>query len=370
LIIFLFEGKKLSRNILSIRDKEANMKCPRLVTGFTMVFLMLMVIQVFALKPKSGEYRILQPEEAAMAWGGGSGGGGFLGLSPTVGSNPPLVNITLSNVPYVTQYTTDSSGNTEYRSNYYCGLASALMVRAKLVRGHSSAPPIYNNTQQVNYSHVDSDLRTIDANLKNGWYGSGGNKVDVAYLLRGLLYTGSGSDWKDYSITADILRGVYRGRLRGSDYDKDNISNDYGHVTSVSMGPLSAYKDIFATKEISAATKEIWDHINTGGQPVVIVVDSNKQRQGGGINLSSVDPILHYIVIRGIKEDSSGGIRRFSVHDPGDPTYPLEYTEDQLLYLMALTGGTNPPWVYAYGTAVVDPVYRRDPAYILTVEGD
>ncbi|MDR0721692.1 MAG: hypothetical protein LBF75_02695, partial [Treponema sp.] len=170
-------------------------------------------------------------------------------------------------------------------------------------------------------------------------------------------------------ITTDILRGVYRGRLWGHEYDRDNISNDYGHVTDVSMEILGGYENILVKKEISAATKAVWDHISTSNQPVVVLVDSNKQRLGGGIRNSSAPPILHYIVIRGIKETSSG-TRYFYAHDPGDSVYPLEYTEGELRFIMALSGTTNPRWVYDYGRGVVDPVYRREPAYILTVQGD
>jgi hypothetical protein len=137
------------------------------------------------------------------------------------------------------------------------------------------------------------------------------------------------------------------------------------------MTPLPAYPNIIASKEISTATKAVWDHINTYNQPVVVIVDSNKQVLGGGTKPSSSAPFLHYIVIRGINENSSGGTRRFSVHDPLDPTYPLVYTEEELRSIMVLSSvGTNPTWVYEYGSNVVDPGYRRDPAYILTVQGD
>jgi hypothetical protein len=51
---------------------------------------------------------------------------------------------------------------------------------------------------------------------------------------------------------------------------------------------------------------------------VGVVVDSNKQVLSSGTKYSSSDPILHYIVIQGIKEDGSGGTRYFYAHDPGD----------------------------------------------------
>ncbi|MDR0628163.1 MAG: hypothetical protein LBG24_00670 [Treponema sp.] len=110
----------------------------------------------------------------------------------------------------------------------------------------------------------------------------------------------------------------------------------------------------------------IWDHINNYRQPVVVVVDSNKQNLGNGIRNSSGSLTLHYIVIRGIKEDSSG-IRYFLVYDPGYYSRNFEYTEDQLVYLMGMYGA--PEWVYRYGKDTIVP-YGDMPAYMLTVYGD
>jgi hypothetical protein len=134
------------------------------------------------------------------------------------------------------------------------------------------------------------------------------------------------------------------------------------------MEPIAPYENILATKGISPATIAVWDHINAYNQPVVIVVDSNKQKPGGGTKLSSSRIILHYIVIRGIRESSS--TRYFSVYNPADSVYPLEYTEKELMSIMTLSGATDPPWVYEYACNIVYPPYRTDPAYILTVQGD
>ncbi|MDR2634121.1 MAG: hypothetical protein LBC51_10970 [Treponema sp.] len=346
----------------------------RRISSFAAVLLMLTAVSAAAVRPTGGGVRLLHPDEAVLIRGGGGlpSSGSSFSLSPTSGgggSSPPPP-ITLNNVPYVTQFVKDpSTGKTEYRSYWYCGIASALMIRAKLSKGNSSAPPLYHKGAASNYSHVDNNLKTIDTNLQYGWYGSGGKKVYVTNFSRGLVYTGSASNGQDFAITTDILRGVYRGRLWGHEYDKDNISNDRGHVTDVSMEILGGYEDILVKKEISAATKAVWDHITTYNQPVVVLVDSNKQKPGGSIIRSSASPILHYIVIRGIKETSSG-TRYFYAYDPGDPDYPLEYTEAELRYIMALSGTTNPRWVYDYGRDVADPLYRREPAYILKVQGD
>jgi hypothetical protein len=340
----------------------------RRISGFAVAFLMLTAVSAAALKQKSVGVRPLNLDEAAMIRGGlslpssgtGIGGGS---LSPTSGgSGSSAVNISLNNVPYVSQFTYDTRGTRESGSVYYCGIASALMVRAKLSKENSSAPPIYNTVQGTNYSHVDKDMRTIDTNLQNGRYGISSRQVDVL-VNHGLLYIGYGTDAEQYWSTVEILSGVYRGKLRGR--DSDGVFNDNRHVSDASMGLVSVSEDIFATKKLSEATKAIWDHINNYRQPVVVVVDSNKQDSGGTIRNSSGTLTLHYIVIRGIKETS--GIRYFLVYDPGNDFTKIEYTENQLMYLMGMYGA--PEWVYRYGRDTIVP--RGDmPAYMLTVQGD
>ncbi|MHB9291358.1 hypothetical protein Holit_00433 [Hollandina sp. SP2] len=265
-------------------------------------------------------------------------------------------------MPYVTQYIYDTRGIRETRSAYYCGIASALMVRAKTSKGNSSAPPIYNAAGGGNYSHVNNDMRSIDTYLQNGRYGTSSRKVDVLYN-QGLLYIGCGTDADQYWTTVEILQGVYRGLLNGR--YPDGIANDNRHVSEVSMWLVSA-RDNFETKARSEATKAIWDHITNYNQPVVVVVDSNKQLAGGGIRTSSSAPTLHYIVIRGIRETSSG-IRYFCVHNPAYYLNNLEYREADLIDLMGMYGA--PEWVYRYGRDTIVPNGDM-PAYILTVYGD
>jgi hypothetical protein len=301
-----------------------------------------------------------------MVQGGVSSGGGFLGLSPTSStpSAPLSVNITLKNVPYVTQYVSDTQA--AYRSNWYCGIASALMVRAKYDKYSSIAPPLFYEWQGANNWTVEQDLITIDTNLKNGLYGTGYNRVDIEQN-KGLLYIGTGSGEDQYRKTVDVITGVYTGRTgtTGPDY----IVNDNRHVSAITMGPESAGVRILPINEMSVVTKEIWDHIKSYLQPVVVVVDSNKQRLGGGIQTSSYQPTLHYIVIRGIRENGSGGTRYFLVHNPAYYSGMLEYTEEELIYLTGLPSNTQPQWVYTYGTEQVNPKWST-PAYILKVQGD
>jgi hypothetical protein len=334
------------------------MKCPKLVTGFAMAFLILMAVQVFALKPKSGQYRIIQPEDAVLVQGGGATPGG-ISLSPTAAAAPvTAINITLSSVPYVTQYIpVGNNGSHTPSSEYYCGIASALMVRGKNKIG-TSAPTLYLSGQKSNTSTINSNMQTIDYYLQNGQYGSYGSGSKQVSVLnnKGLLYIGIGTDEEQYKITESILKDVFTGIRR--DITDGALNN--GNVTSVTMAPMRA-----VIGPSDSATKAIWDHINNYNQPVVVVVDSNKQNPNNSNTLlpSSSIPTLHYIVIMGIREEGSGGTKRFSVYDPSNSRYPLEYTETNLRTLMDLPA-TWPQWVYSYGASKVG-----SPAYILKVQG-
>jgi hypothetical protein len=211
----------------------------------------------------------------------------------------------------------------------------------------------------------------IDSNLLSGNYRYAYSSASTIDIVRnqGLLYiSGSSSDdnperERQYNITVDIMRAVYMGKLGDPRYSySDYLFVDNNHVSSVSMRPISAASN-GGTVNISEATKAIWDHIKNYHQPVVVVVDSKKQA-GNTAKTSNAVPTLHYIVIRGISEESAGGIRRFWIHDPGAYS-DVSYSESDLRKLMALPYNT-PAWVYNYGYQKVG----SDPAYILTVQGD
>jgi hypothetical protein len=234
------------------------------------------------------------------------------------------------------------------------------MVRAKNAIG-ASAPTLFYTYQQANASNIDSDLQTIDRNLRVGSYGGAYKIVDVAQN-QGLLYIGNESVNDQYSITENILKDVYTGTVGRGTPPIHDIAIDNGHVNSVTMGPFSGIVGV-----ANSATQAIWDHINTYKEPVVVVVDSNKQLSNGNVvsylPASSI-PTLHYIVIRGTEEDSSG-TRYFSVYDPANRSlFPIKYTEADLRFLMELPSNTQPQWVYQYGISQV--IY---PAYILKVQG-
>jgi hypothetical protein len=334
----------------------------RRISGFAVAFLMLTAVSAAAVTPKSGGVRLLHQAEAAKIRGGCS----------TSGGGSAAVNIPLNNVPYVNQYINPyDNRNTSQevsRSTKYCGIASALMVRAKYEKGASSAPFLHDISRGYNFWDADADMKKIDGYLLNGRYGSTIKRVDVL-ANQGLLYVDSSlsdnaTNWSSqYNTTVGILEGVYTGKLGGIQSQADAVHLDNRHVTGVSMRPISASLKS-GSKEISDATKAIWNHIKDYRQPVVVVVDSNKQ-VGNIVRMSSNIPTLHYIVIRGISEDSSGGTRYFYAYDPFIYINDLKYSESDLRKLIALPDNTL-AWVYKYGNQKVG----SDPAYILTVQGD
>jgi hypothetical protein len=114
-------------------------------------------------------------------------------------------------------------------------------------------------------------------------YGTGSRKVD-AYNNHGLLYIGYGIDADQYWATLEILKGVYRGLLRGR--DPDGVSNNNRHVSDASMWPVSA-RDNFATKARSEAT-------NAGGdRQSMLKGRMTKRARRGTISYATINrPLL------------------------------------------------------------------------------
>jgi hypothetical protein len=316
---------------------------------------MLILIWVAVLKPGGSGCRVLHPDEAAMVRGGSSSSGA---------SSSQAVNIPLNNVPYVTQHLNPKYSNSQQvsRSKKYCGIASALMVRAKYPKNSSSAPALFDGWENYNYLNVDTEMKRIDDKLLSGYYGYYYNnrKIDVL-TNKGLLYINQDlNDTQQFDVTTNIVRGVYTG-TSGDDplsssirKNSDAVSVDNGHVTNVSIWTANAVD----------VTNSIWNHIKNNRQPAVVVVDSNKQDYDK-VLASTKEPILHYIVIRGIYESSSGGTRNFLIYDPSAYYANLSYSEDNLRKLIAMPYNT-PAWVYNYG----NPITGSNPAYGLTVQGD
>jgi hypothetical protein len=324
------------------------MKVPKLALGFAMTLFMFMAISVSAVQSKSGGHRILKPEEAVMVRGGlvspGGGGGGKWGSSGSGGSGSSTASpIILNNIPYVSQ-TTNSP-----RSQYYCGIACALMVRAKNPKGTSNAPTINQSTAQ-------SILEQIDRALDDGYYA--GNKVNV-WANKGLLYISPNYESNEiqYNKSTAVLRSLYTAK------NSDNVFYENGHVSGVTFNILHTDSD--------AATNAIWNHINNNRQPVIIVIDSNvmdyvQQNGTAPPDNSRLVPFLHYVVVRGIKNT---GRRIFSIYDPGafNPNLQIrEYSESELRILMSLPRNTS-AWVYQYPSRSLG---ISDPGYVLSVQGD
>lgn len=346
---------------LKISFLKGTMNSSNQALGLAVVFLMLVGGMTATLKPKTFEGRVLQLEEAAMIRGGA---GCLVSSNITPASK---VEVMLTNVPYITQNLNSKYSNPQEvaRSKKYCGIASALMVRAKNEKDSKTAPSnLWDGWENVNYPTVDTEMKKIDDKLKSGSYGYnyyGSNSIDLKVDVltnKGLFYVNSRlSDMQQFTITTEILRSVFLGTpgtLMTNSKNLDNIPFDKGHVNDVY---------IRADKPTDATTI-IWDHINKKHQPVVVAVDSNKQLVNTVVNSVS-PPVLHYLVIRGISQESPAKDKYFYVHDPNAYIGDLKYTEQELQKLMAMPSSA-PAWVYKYGERIT----WTDPAYTLAVEGD
>jgi hypothetical protein len=298
----------------------------------------------------AGDILILDSNAVSNVYGGAntSSGGSLKGPSVAATTKPKTpVDITLKNVPYINQYTNN------VRSNNYCGLASALMVRGKDKRGVQKAP--FMNEQTT----IISNLERVDDNLLFGLYNPSGYynpeyKIDVA-ANGGLLYVSQyGDRISQYNKSVEILTALYLSK------NNDFISDDYNHVSKVQAKILK--------RDYNAAANEIWNHIENFQQPVVIVVDSRMQYYIDK-NMDIPDnnkreiPALHYMVVVGIVERFE---KIFRVLDPADKRSPFEYSAKQLGNLMCLPPNT-PAWVYKHPKEDLN-IY--DPCYILFIQGD
>jgi hypothetical protein len=296
-------------------------------------------------------YRLVYPSESKRVKGGLFSSGGK-GSSNSGTSNSSLVNINLSNIPYVYQYISNHP-----RSDSYCGLASALMVRAKDTYDYSSTLPL----SPIVY-FPDDDMKQMDQNLlnankygysanfsANGWIGY--PYIDII-TNHGLFYVDIYElEQLQYMKTIRVISNLY---TAGS---TDGVWNDNGKVSNVNITVASA----------SQTTGIIWDHINNYKQPVVVVVDSDisiYMQTHDTPPYNRTNSTLHYVVIKGIRENSNG-TRYFSIYDPATPG-TIEYTEIQLRGLIEMPS-ILPAWVYSY------PRYNLgipEPSYRLLVYGD
>ena len=246
-----------------------------------------------------------------------------------------------------------------------------------------TAPALYSKNTDRNYPYIDNTIRQIYKYLQEGKYG--GYRVDVCDNNRGLIYIDpSLTVQEQYDTTVKILTELYIGKV-SLGIINDLINN--GVLDKTSIDTKSNMSSI-AVEVLSApdAADAIWDHINKNKEPVVVVIDSNKQDDYGKYDSTKntpdpisgkiPDPTLHYILVRGIREN--GSTRYFSVYDQWghidsatNPVVanekPIEHEEKDLVALMALPANT-PAWLFAYWTGK-HPNTTDLPAFILKVNG-
>ena len=259
------------------------------------------------------------------------------------------VDIKLQNVPYIQQNIEiiPGSGIHETRSDMYCGLASAMMVRAMGTHWpseHSRALD-YWNVGDVAYNN--NELRAWD----NLLYTNAGlvysQNLDITY--NGLIHTGRHYHYQNYEDTKNLLQHIYT--LNDfSDYAIRNQDN----VVACDMRPVEA----------DEVMDIIWNHIETYKKPVVTLIDSSKIKVMQSQWNSSYQPVtLHYNVVYGIS--NVDGVRKFYVYDPWHEFNEKEYEEEKYKWMMTLTSSYNTFWLYDY--AKTYPPYIDKPCYIMTI---
>jgi hypothetical protein len=292
--------------------------------GITLFFIFIAGLFIAVLKP--GEWEECMSVSRAEAAGvrGGSAG--------TVSTVPPAVDINLSNVPYIYQNISNNS-----RSNYYCRIASALMIRTK---GNVGSRP-YSSTR----SQIESWMKVADDDLKNGYYSANINVVPY-----GVLYVNSKYDRPTqyentrYAVTRLAYNGFY---YFPGPYNITGVTaNVVNYDTGIDM---------------------IWNHIKNNKQPVSVVTDMNKldyYNQGKSYPTWNQARTLHYHVVYGIFEKN--GEKYFRVHDPwlAYQTYNIfsKYQYQDIIGMEQMA----PAWVYQYGSNEKN-LYR--PSYTMMVYG-
>ena len=276
------------------------------------------------------------------------GGGGKIG---SAGVRTNTVSIELQNVPYVQQnidtYYPGVGSDALERSDSYCGLASAMMVRAMgddYTDMSSRAWDFrYWNSGDGNYS---LEMWEFDKLLKY----SAGN-IDLGNLdihdtydskWRGLLFLDAGSDKGNFDATKKLLEKLYTTNSFGTFHSFGREEN----VRSVEVQVVDE------TRVIDI----IWNHIEKYKKPVVTIIDSNK------INwlYSTTTPILHYNIVKGISKES--GNKKLIIHDPLSTVGRKEYLISDYKLMLSLPDAT-PDWLYRYGQSKG----ISNPCYIMTI---
>ena len=283
----------------------------------------------------------------AVSWALG-GGGGKIG---SAGVRTNTVSIELQNVPYVQQnidtYYPGVGSDALERSDSYCGLASAMMVRAMgehWPSEHSRALD-YWSVRDVAYNN--NELRAWDNLLLANARLVYSQNLDVTY--NGLLHIGRHYDDQNYEDTKNLLQHIYT----LNDFSGYAIRNQ-DNVVACDMRPVEA----------DEVMDIIWNHIETYKKPVVTLIDSSKvglsENQWKSSNLSVS---LHYNVVYGISNEK--GEKEFYVHDSWYSTQSRKYTESRYKWMMTLPNSYDTFWLYDY--ARMYPPYINKPCYIMTI---
>ena len=284
----------------------------------------------------------------ATAWALGGGGGGKIGSG---GARTDTVNIELQNVPYVQQnidtYYAGVGAEALTRSDSYCGLASAMMVRAMGRDWPSEFSRVLDYWSVRDVAYNNNELRAWDNLLLTNARLVYSQNLDVTY--NGLLHIGRHYDDQNYEDTKNLLQHIYT----LNDFSGYAIRNQ-DNVVACDMRPVEA----------DEVMDIIWNHIETYKKPVVTLIDSSKvglsENQWKSSNLSVS---LHYNVVYGISNEN--GERELYVHDPWYETGSKAYKETEYKWMMTLTSSYNTFWLYEY--AKMYPPYIDKPCYLMTI---
>lgn len=292
-----------------------------------------------------------------MSWALGGGGGGSTESKKLIGGKGgggsyrrDTVDIQLKNVPYIQQNIEiiPGSGMYEARFDMYCGLASAMMVRAmgRVWPSEFSRALDYWHVGDVAYNN--NELRAWDNLLLTNARLVYSQNLDVTY--NGLLHTGRHYDDQNYEDTKNLLQHIYT----LNDFSGYAIRNQ-DNVVACDMRPVEADEVIDI----------IWNHIETYKKPVVTLIDSSKVGLSEELwSRAGKKVTLHYNVVYGILNEN--GERKFYVHDPWYSIKSTKYTETEYKWMMTLTSFYNTFWLYDYARTY--PPYIDKPCYIMTID--
>ena len=289
--------------------------------------------------------------QGGLFFGGSSGGKGG------GGSSSRYDDITLKNIPYYQQ-----NDSTNSRSQYYCGLASAMMVRNM---GYSYSSSAYCTT--LSQLQVNEYMKAVDNALKSlraSFYFSrleSGDSINLAE--HGLLYYDYLLDNASWNSASD------RGKLFSKTWGV--LNSLYTDATLSGLLPIQYYVGNISVRvaPTSSAEDQIWSHIKNKKQPVVVVMDSNRSDElilQHSINGMTASPTLHYEVIVGIKEDSSG--KWFIVNDPWETYGPnRKYKASDFVKAMEVNSGVMPQWVYYYAKNNHGGAWNENGCYFILI---